>query len=73
MVQLTFIVLKFHEFCANKNMSFLSPIGTGLKLLKMVILLLLLTSRNIVLGWEMNILSRQTIFPKQLWRNLELA
>lgn len=74
MVQLTFIVLSsVNEFCANKNISFFSPIGTRLKLLKMVILFLLLTSRNIVSRWEMNILSRQTIFPKQLWRNLELA
>lgn len=45
-MQLTFIVLKSHEFCANKNTVFLS-IGAGLKWLKMVILLLLLTSKNV--------------------------
>ena len=72
MMQLTFIVLKSHEFCANKSIVFLS-IGTGLKWLKMVFSLLLLTSENIVSGWEMNISSRQTVFPKRLWRNWELA
>lgn len=65
MVHLTFIVLKSHEFCANENIVFLS-IGSELKLLKMAILLCLLTSKNIVSRWEMNISSRQTIFPKQL-------
>lgn len=72
MRQLTFIVLKSREFCASKNIVFLST-GTGLKLLKMVISLLLLTSKNVVSGWEVSISSRQTIFSKQLSRNLELA
>ena len=44
-MQLTLIVLKCHGFCASENIIFLS-VGTGLKWLKMMISLHLLTSKN---------------------------